>query len=176
MPSRHNYARRTTRPPAHEPAGTTKPARGQRTGQCRNTTYAAQGTPARRHDRGFMNARRARERNRAERERLSQLLQDAAVSAPRYLETLSNGCEAWMRGRIMFVIPPLREDYPADLKAAVDRRRRASLAGSCDCGARWDLTRGGHLGMAHEPDCDAADEALDRLAAAHGMAFGRWAA
>lgn len=106
----------------------------------------------------------------------AKLLAEAFTAAPRYLETLSNGSEAWMRGRVLFVLPVLVEDYPPPIKAAIDRRRRASLEGVCDCGARWDITRRGKLDMAHEAGCVATDRALDELAAAHGMTFPRWAA
>lgn len=123
-----------------------------------------------------MNGRRAKERNRAERERLRAVLNAAATAEPRYMRTLSNGQEVWMRGRVMLVIPALIDDYPDPIKDAVDRRRRASLSGRCDCGAAWSLTRRGHLDMEHEPECPASDEALDDLAAAHGMVFGRWVA
>jgi hypothetical protein len=123
-----------------------------------------------------VNARRAKERNRAERDRLQAILDAAATAEPRYMRTLSNGCEVWMRGRMMLVLPPLVDDYPDPIKDAVDRRRRASLSGRCDCGATWDLSRRGHLEMTHEDGCDAADDALDDLAAAHGMAFARWVA
>lgn len=123
-----------------------------------------------------MNARRARERHRAERDKLRRTLHEAADSGPRYLETLSNGSEAWMRGRVMFVLPPLVDAYPEPIKAAIDRRRRASLEGVCDCGALWGITRRGKLDMAHEAGCDGTDSALDDLATAHGMTFPRWVA
>jgi hypothetical protein len=123
-----------------------------------------------------VNARRARERNRAERERLRAILDDAATAEPRYMRTLSNGQEVWLRSRMMLVIPALADDYPDPIKDAIDRRRRASLTGRCDCGALWNITRRGHLDMEHEPDCGASDAALDDLAAAHGMVFARWVA
>jgi hypothetical protein len=123
-----------------------------------------------------VNARRARERNRAERERMRSVLRRAAEAEPHYERTLSNGCEVWLRGPIMLVLPPLVDDYPAPIKAAIDRRRRASLSGCCDCGALWDITRRGQLDMEHEEGCDATDNALDDLAAAHGMVFPRWVA
>lgn len=123
-----------------------------------------------------MNARRARERNRAERERLRSILRDAASAEPRHLRTLANGSEVWMRARMMLVLPPLVDDYPDPIKDAIDRRRRASLTGRCDCGACWGITRRGDLAMGHEAGCDATDSVLDDLAAAHGMVFGRWVA
>jgi hypothetical protein len=123
-----------------------------------------------------VNARRAKERNRTERERLRAILNTSATAEPRYMRTLSNGQEVWVRGRMMLVIPALVDDYPDPIKDAIDRRRRASLTGRCDCGAHWEITRRGNLGMEHEPGCDAADDALDDLAEAHGMVFARWAA
>lgn len=119
-----------------------------------------------------MNARRAKARSRIEREELRATLTEASASPPRYLRTL-RGSEVWVCGRVLFTLPVLCDDYPDDLKAAVDRRRRASLSGACDCGGRWDVTRRGRVEMWHETGCDATEQALDALAAGHGMAFAR---
>lgn len=123
-----------------------------------------------------MNARRARERRQAERATTQAILDASLAATPRYVRTLPNGSECWMRGRIMFVIPPLVDDYPDPIKAAIDRRRRASLSGQCDCGAVAAINRRGSVEMNHEDVCDATDRALDELAAAHGMKFERWVA
>jgi len=117
-----------------------------------------------------MNARR--ERRADERTRLSRTLAEAEGATPTYVGRLG-GTELWMVGKILAGIPVLRDDYPADVKDAVDRRRRATLSGRCDCGARRQLVGHG-LVFAHEPGCVAGDEQLDAVAARHGMAFARW--
>jgi hypothetical protein len=75
--------------------------------------------------------------------------------------------EMWQRGEVMFGVPVIREDYPAELKTALERRRRATFDGRCECGAVLRVTRQGTR-MEHEADCIASDESLDEIAARHG--------
>lgn len=122
-----------------------------------------------------MNARRARARKQLRLQETRQLLEQSAGTTPR-LVGLTGGQECWMVGTVMHVVPVLRDDYPADLKAAVDRRRRASLTGRCDCGATWQVLRRGHVDMRHEDGCTATDEVLFAIGLRYGRRFSRWAA
>jgi hypothetical protein len=75
--------------------------------------------------------------------------------------------EMWKRGPVLFGLPVIREEYPAELKTALDRRRRAMLEGQCDCGAALRVTRHGTQ-IEHEHDCIASDAVLGEIAARHG--------
>jgi hypothetical protein len=92
---------------------------------------------------------------------------------PRLLETIGH-LEVWLVDGVMHVLPALRDDMPADLKNALSRRRRASLTGRCDCGARTVVHGGRRLrdlqpgevvrgSMAHERDCTASDAGIAEL-------------
>jgi hypothetical protein len=75
--------------------------------------------------------------------------------------------EMWARGEVVFGVPAIREDYPAELKTALGRRRQATFDGRCSCGAVLRVTRQGTQ-MEHEPGCIASDESLDAIVARHG--------
>jgi hypothetical protein len=122
-----------------------------------------------------VNARRARQARQLRRRDVEQLLEEAASSTPRLVGTHA-GQEMWATGPVLHVIPALRDDYPGEIKAAIDLRRRAALSGVCDCGGRWDLDRHGLLGFGHEPGCPAIDDVLFELGHRHGYTFSRWSA
>lgn len=121
-----------------------------------------------------MNARRARARRHLRRREIERLLAQGRQVQPRLVGAYA-GQEAWMVGPVLHIIPILRDAYPQDLKAAVDRRRRAALTGRCDCGAVWAIDRG-RAHMAHEDGCPAIDDVLFEIGRRHGYAFSRWAA
>lgn len=75
--------------------------------------------------------------------------------------------EMWVKGQVMFGVPVIREEYPAELKTALERRRRAMLSGQCDCGARLRVVRQGTQ-IDHAAGCIASDASLDAIAARHG--------
>ncbi len=83
------------------------------------------------------------------------------------------GQDQYMVGPVLVSVPVLRDDYPDDLKDAIERRRRAGLTGRCDCGATRQLTRKGRMEMCHEDDCIATDERLEEIATRHGMTMRR---
>ena len=75
-----------------------------------------------------------------------------------------------MSGETLFVLPTFRDSMSPTLKSALDRRRRASLAGRCDCRARLgivDLDRH-RAEIAHEADCPTGDTLLAPLLRAGG--------
>ncbi len=80
-------------------------------------------------------------------------------------------------GRVAFVLPRLRDDYPDELKQALTRRRMATVSGRCECGAtRPRLNRAqrraGHvvpLEMVHEDDCPAANTNIIEIGWRHGI-------
>jgi hypothetical protein len=84
-----------------------------------------------------------------------------------YTGKVLGGYEMWVKGGVMFGLPIIAEDYPADLKTALDRRRRATLAGRCECGAVLGVRRAGTV-MHHQDGCIASDDSLDEIAARHG--------
>jgi hypothetical protein len=78
------------------------------------------------------------------------------------------------RGGILQVVPGLRDDHPAEVKNALDRRRRADLTGRCDCGARMGQlcrTPDGmlHATFEHENDCPASNDLLRELFRRYGI-------
>lgn len=120
-----------------------------------------------------MNARRARAQRRARTTELAATLAAMDAAEPRFLRRVGDS-EAWKVGPAVVVVPVLRDTYPAALKNAIDRRRRASLHGACDCGARRRVDQHGRLAYDHDDDCPAADANLDQLAADHGLVATRW--
>jgi len=119
-----------------------------------------------------MNARRARQLRAAERLKLQAALKNLQDAEPVLVGT-DGGQDYYKVGTTLFLIPVLLDDYPPAIKAAIDRRRRASLTGRCDCGAERRVGRKNRLVIEHETDCDATDERLDEIAAAHGMTLAR---
>ncbi len=122
-----------------------------------------------------MNGKQARRHRAAERAHLEASLDQARQATPEHVATLPGGAEVWTVGPIACVIPPLLDDMPTPVKNAVDRRRRATLTGRCDCGAerRWTAPR--HMTLDHTRDCPAGDANLVELGARHGYVFARHA-
>lgn len=118
-----------------------------------------------------MNGRQARRQRFIEHARLQRAIDQARQATPQYVGALATGDEVWTVGTLMAVIPALREDYPPDLKTALDRRRRATLTGQCDCGGQRRLTKRGQLVVEHAHNCPATD---DNLVTRHGMVPVRW--
>jgi hypothetical protein len=105
-------------------------------------------------------------RRKLTRQAAQQLLEQSAAEDPVYVTTMGT-YEMWAKGRVMFGVPVIREDYPAELKTALARRRRAMLDGQCECGARVRASRAG-TEVRHEHDCIASDDSLDGIAERHG--------
>lgn len=64
------------------------------------------------------------------------------------------------RPRVLFVLPPIPDDAPDDVKDGLAIRNAASVRGVCpSCGATPELYRDGlgilHAVFQHEPDCGA---------------------
>jgi hypothetical protein len=109
-------------------------------------------------------------RRKLTRQGAQELLQQSMAEQPVYMSTLGN-YEMWRKGRVAFGVPVIREDYPAELKTALVRRRRAMLTGQCECGARLRVTRPGSrypTEIRHQADCIASDTSLDEIAERHG--------
>ncbi|MCT7353618.1 hypothetical protein N4P33_15760 [Streptomyces sp. 15-116A] len=119
-----------------------------------------------------MNARKARLKRAAERARTQAAL-DAMASATPQLVGSHGGHDYFKVGDALVLVPVLLDRYPPELKAAVDRRRRASLTGSCDCGGGRRLDRKSRVVHTHENDCPAADDNLNAIAEQYGLAFDR---
>jgi hypothetical protein len=119
-----------------------------------------------------MNARRARQLRAAERIKVQATLNTLQDAEPVLIGTIG-GQDYYKVGTALFLVPVLLDDYPPAIKTAIDRRRRASLTGRCDCGAERRVGRKNRIVLEHETDCDATDERLDELAAAHGMTLAR---
>lgn len=120
-----------------------------------------------------MNARKARQLRAAERARMTKLLAAADAATPEYMGNVA-GSEAWKVGPVLCVVPTILDAYPAELKTAIDRRRRATLTGRCDCGARRQITGKG-FAVEHEEECPATDGNVIGIAARHGIRMTRWA-
>jgi hypothetical protein len=78
--------------------------------------------------------------------------------------------------RVLFLLPTIRDEWPAAVKDALAIRRRATLEGRCPrCGATWRLPtreerrravrerRLLHVVMEHEHNCPAGDKVLREL-------------
>jgi hypothetical protein len=122
-----------------------------------------------------VNARKARERKQLQLNEIRQTLAESQAATPHLVGNVA-GQECWVVGKVMHIVPILKDDYPIELKAAIDRRRRAAMTGRCDCGARWEVRRRGHVDMAHEDGCPAADAVLFAIGERYGYHFSRWAA
>lgn len=117
-----------------------------------------------------MNARKAKEQRAAERAKLRANLESMRGATPQLVGT-DGGQDYYSVGRVLLVVPVLRDDYPPPIKVAIDRRRRAALLGSCDCQATYRITRRVQLALEHEDDCPASDHNLTALAEQHGLSF-----
>jgi hypothetical protein len=122
-----------------------------------------------------VNARKARERKRLQLNEIRQVLAESQAATPRFAGYFA-GQELWRVGDVLHVVPILKDAYPDELKAAIDRRRRAAMTGKCDCGSTWQVLRRGRVQMAHEDDCPAADAVLFAIGERYGYHFSRWAA
>lgn len=82
--------------------------------------------------------------------------------------------------RVMFLTPPIREEYPPELKGALVVRRQATIRGRCPrCGAAWSppnraerrqAAREGrllHMVMEHDADCPVTTERIAALVRRH---------
>lgn len=99
------------------------------------------------------------------------VVREAAAAPPTYLRPLGAYYEVWKKASMLVVLPKLIEGLAPEVLNAVDRRRRASLTGTCDCGARWRVIRKGRtaqLTMHHQVDCSASDAVLVGLHNKHG--------
>lgn len=84
------------------------------------------------------------------------------MTVPKLVSVLPNGGEVWVRDRVMFVLPSIPDGASEDLKNALERRRRATLTGRCDCGAVVTVTAAG-INVAHKSGCPASDEVIRHL-------------
>jgi SEC-C motif len=78
------------------------------------------------------------------------------------------------QGGTLLLVPAIDDSWPTEIKNAVERRRRATLYGRCDCGgtARRPPMQPGQTAeqtFQHEDDCPATDEALGALFARYGI-------
>ncbi|MFP8882612.1 hypothetical protein [Streptomyces mangrovi] len=119
-----------------------------------------------------MNGRKARQRAAEHRRKVESALKEIRAAQPR-LVAQNDDVEMWHRGPAVLVVPVLRDDYPPELKAAVQTRRRASLELECPCGVEVRVTEGGQAAVRHAVDCPASDEVLSRLAAEAGQEVRR---
>lgn len=95
--------------------------------------------------------------------------------------------------KTLVVVPEIREDYPPELREAIALRRLVALGKPCPCGAqptrinraqRREIAARRRRGLPalkiratveHEADCCATDQAIDEIAARHGLTPVRWA-
>jgi hypothetical protein len=91
---------------------------------------------------------------------------------PEFINTVNDGDdEVWQRGKMLLLIPAIRDKYPAGLKNAIGRRRRAVLTGQCECGARQQVSKKGTslvpgrtgVVMDHSYGCIATTESIGEL-------------
>jgi hypothetical protein len=89
------------------------------------------------------------------------------MSAAEFVTTLPSGCEAWRRGRVLFVVPTVPDGASPALKNALALRRSALLEGECGCGARLVV---GHTSVRfdHRRNCPASDRAVRGLLESEG--------
>ncbi|GAA2875706.1 hypothetical protein GCM10010517_36670 [Streptosporangium fragile] len=119
-----------------------------------------------------MNGKQARRRRALWREQLEARLAQAQTATPRQVGTVGDS-EVWEVGPFLMAIPTLFDDYPAAIKHAISRRRRAALHGHCDCGAERRIVNPHTVAIDHANDCPAGDDQLDALAAQHGLTVRR---
>ena len=84
-------------------------------------------------------------------------------------------------GRVAFVLPTIRDEWPAELKDAFAVRRQATITGRCECGTvaqmpsraeRRAAQREGrmlHSWWEHETECPAGDEMIAEIIHRHGL-------
>lgn len=115
-----------------------------------------------------MSGRRARQQRAEQDAKLRRILADAATATPEYVRGHGSLFESWSVGPILVIVPALRDDYPAEVKDAFDRRRRATLTGRCDCGGGRTVQRGRII---HQHERDSRDDVIDDLCRRHA---GTW--
>jgi hypothetical protein len=72
-----------------------------------------------------------------------------------------------------FMLPAIREEWPAELKNAVSLRRESALSGRCKCGAtRKILAAEDQIVLEHQSWCRAGDERLAAIAKRNGFRLG----
>lgn len=77
-------------------------------------------------------------------------------------------------GSVLYLLPELREGLHPELLNALERRRRASTTGRCDCGATFVFDGPLEPGkttravMEHVGDCPASDAGIAALVESHG--------
>ncbi|MFI7461854.1 hypothetical protein [Nonomuraea sp. NPDC049646] len=111
----------------------------------------------------------------ADRMRIERTLAEARQATPELVAVLATKDEVWSVGPLMCVLPPLLDEFPDELKQVVDRRRRATLTCTCDCGGMVRWVRPNVAELRHIGDCPATDENMTALGAKHGIPFVRWA-
>ncbi len=119
-----------------------------------------------------------RHRRGVRRGRLEQTFITALDQPATLVADLPGGGELWKRGEVAFVVAGVPATAPPAIRAALDRRRRATLTGRCECGGRLHLRRmmaaaTNHQAVVHEADCPAGDHNLAALIEAEGW---RWPA
>ncbi|MFR0359079.1 hypothetical protein [Streptomyces sediminimaris] len=82
--------------------------------------------------------------------------QPELVREERYTET-------WQRGPLTLILPPVREWYPPELKAATQLGRQSAMDGHCTACGAYSRATDGEWYMKHEDTCMATDDALDML-------------
>jgi hypothetical protein len=94
--------------------------------------------------------------------RQAQLLAEAQGQPPRLVGRVVGMGEAWMRGKVMFVVPSAPpDDAPPTVKEGITRRRVLAVTGACPCGAGYGRPNGvGAVPITHEHDCPASDALL----------------
>ena len=95
-----------------------------------------------------------------------------AWTQPAHYMTSDGESEYWKRGDVLFVVPAIPDGAHPEVANAIERRRRATLEGRCDCGAHLIWVGPKHQGVTqsaliHEDDCPAADTNLQRIIDAH---------
>jgi hypothetical protein len=99
------------------------------------------------------------------------------MTQPRFVRQITHSTfgklDLFQRGPVVFAIPALDDSWPSEIKNAVDRRRRATLSGRCDCGnSVGPITGDGqnlYRQLEHEDDCPANDEQIVALFRRHGV-------
>jgi hypothetical protein len=100
-------------------------------------------------------------------QRAAALLAGAALDEPHLIGRLGEW-DLIRKGRVVFAVPVIKDDFPPDLRAAYQRRRAAMLTGTCVCEGR--LRPGGPYGlqMDHAAGCIASDGSIAEITARHG--------
>lgn len=121
-----------------------------------------------------MNAKKARAKRRALRERNEQLLATVRAAVPVRLRMVANGYEVWRRGPATIVVPVVPLHYPEPVQTALTVYRMAALTHDCPrCALEVKVTGAGAVLYRHEVHCPADPDRLAALAAEHGIDMKR---